>query len=107
MSISAVHGVSAGCECLTLLTSVGGRSGSLAVNYVGGNGENGGSGNTASVCVILSDMLHESVYDIVSDRVNAIIIVAVLGEVALNLVIGSNACLVSDNLNLSVLDRGE
>ena len=105
--VTAVHGVSTGSKGLTLLTSVGRRAGSLTVHNVGGDGKDRCGGNAAAIGVILSDMLHKSVDYIVSDRVNTVIVVTKLGEIAINLIVGSDTCLVSDNLNLCVLNSGK
>ena len=56
-----MHGISAGSEGLALLTAVGSRAGGLAVDHVGGDGQNGGGGDGVPVGVVLADVLHEVV----------------------------------------------
>ena len=63
--------------------------------------------DTVTVGGILTDVVDEAVQDILGDLVYTVIIVAVLGIVALDLVVNGQALLVADDLDLGILDGGE
>ncbi len=107
MGITAVHRVSAGCERLAFLTSVRCVTSSLTVGYVGSNGKDRGCRNTVSVGVMSSDRGHELVNDLLSDLIYAVVVVAIFRELAGCLEVNDDAVLVSDRLNLRVLDSGK
>ena len=121
MSISAVHGVSTGCQGHAYLSAVGCGARLLAVYHVGSDGQYGHGRHAVTVGVVLSDLVHESLNDIHSKLVNSVIVIAVLGEITLNDVINNNiscyiynvSCLIlyldilADRLYLSVLDSGK
>ena len=60
-----------------------------------------------AVGVAALDLLQEAAQQLDGDVIGAVIIVAVLREVALDLVIGDEALLVADALDLGVLDGGQ
>ena len=53
------------------------------------------------------DLLQEAAQQLNGDVIGAVIIVAVLREIALDLVIGDEALLIADALDLGVLDGGQ
>ena len=53
------------------------------------------------------DVLHELVHDVVGEDVDAVVVVAVLGEVALDVEVDDDALLIADRVNLGVLDGGQ
>ena len=118
MSISAVHRVSSRSQRNTLLTSVRSVTCLLTVNNVRCDSKDRHCGNAVTVCVMLSYAVHELTNNSNSHLVNAVIIVSVFREVALNLVVNDNILgninniaslildldVLADRLNLSVLD---
>ena len=60
-----------------------------------------------AIRVVHADVLHELVHDIVGEDVDAVVVVAVLGEVALDLEVDDDALLVANGMNLRVLDGGQ
>ena len=107
MGVTTVHRVGTRGERLAGATAVGRVAGGVAVDHVRGDREDRGRGHRVAVGVGLADVLHEDLDDVVGDLVHAVIVVAVLGEVALDLVVGHEAGLVADDLDLRVLDCGE
>lgn len=87
-----------------LLTTVRGSTGGLSVDHIGGNGQNRGGGNAVPVGVVLADLLHELVDYVAGNVIDPIIIVAELGEVALDLVIHGQAVLVTKYLDFRILN---
>ena len=107
MSITAMHRVSTRSERLSLSTSIRCITSSLTVGNVRGNGQNGGCRDTISVGVMSSYSGHEGMNSPLSDLVYAIIIITVLREVAGCLEVNDDAVLITDRLNLCVLDSGQ
>ena len=88
-------------------TAIGQSTGVLAVHHVGGDGQDGGGSLGVAVGVALLDHLKEGLEQPHADLVGAIVIVAVLGEVALGLKAGGKAALVAHHLHLGVLDGAQ
>lgn len=107
MAIALVHGVSTRGERLASLAAVGRGAGLLTVHDVGGNGQNRGRRHGVAVGVVHADVLHELVHNVVSDLVDAVVVVTVLGELALGLEVDDDAVLVTDGVDLGVLDGGQ
>ncbi len=101
--LSAVGGVGARGERGERLAAVGGAAGSLAVDHVGGDGQDRGGRLGVAVGVVLGDLGHERLEQPDGDVVDAVVVVAVLGEVTLDLVVDDDALLVADGLDLGVL----
>ena len=104
MAVAAVHRVGARGKRLALLAAVRRGAGRPAVDHVGGDGQDGGRGDGVAVGVVLAHVLHKPVHDAAGDVVHAVVVVAVLGEVALHLVIDGQAGFVADDLDAGVLD---
>ncbi len=96
MGIPAVHGVGAGSEGLAGLAAVRRGAGVLAVDHVGGDGQDGSGGDTAAVGVVALDIAHKVMHHVVGDVVHPVVVVAVFGEVALDRVVHHNAVFVAD-----------
>ena len=105
--LSAVGGVGTRSERGECLTAVGSAARSLAVHHVGGDGKDRGGRLGVAVSVMLGDLLHEGLEQPHCDLVRALVVVAVLGEVALDLVVDNNTLLVADGLDLGVLDSAD
>ena len=106
--LCAVGGVAAGGEGSTFLAAVGGCAGGLAVHHVGGDGQDRGRGLGIAVGVLLLDHLDEGLQQPLGDVVSAVVVVAVLGEVADRFKAGHHAVvLVADGADAGVLQRAD
>ena len=83
------------------------NGGGLTVCYVGSNGKDGCCRNTVSVGVVSSDCRNKFVYDILSDFVYAVIVIAVFREVACCLKVNNNAVFIANNFNFGIFDSGQ
>ena len=100
VGLGAVARVAAGGKRSICLAAVGHSAGGLAVDNIGGDGQDGGGSLGVAVGVAALDLLEEAAQQLDGDVIGAVIIVAVLREVALDLVIGDEALLVADDLDL-------
>ena len=107
MAVAAVHRVCARGKRLALPAAVRRGAGGLAVDHVGGDRQDGGRRDGVAVGVVLAHVLHKPVHDAACDAVHAVVVVAVLGEVALHLVIDRQAGLIADDLHAGVLDGAQ
>ena len=105
--LCAVAGVCTGSKRGECGTAIGQSAGVLAVHHVGGDGQDRGGSLRVAVGVALLDHLQEGAQQPHADLVGAVIIVAVLGEVALGLKAGGKAALVTHYLHLGVLDGAQ
>src|SRR5699024_6979403 len=105
--LSAVAGVGAGGKGSVGLAPVGQGAGVLAIHHVGGDGQDGGGGLRVAVGVALLDHLQEGAQQPHADVIGAVVVVAVLGEVAFDGKIHGQAAVVPDGLDLGVLDGAE
>ena len=74
------------------LTAIGRGAGVLAIHHIGGDGEDRGGGHGVAVGLVATDALHELMHDVVGKSVDAVVIVAVLGEVALDVEVDDDTC---------------
>ena len=105
--LGTVGGVGARRERGERLAAVGGAAGGLAVHDVRGDRENRGRGLGVAVGVVLGDLAHEGLEQPHGNVVGAVVVIAVLGEVALDLVVDDDALLVAHGLDLGVLDGAQ
>lgn len=105
--LCAVAGVGTGCERGEGGTAIGQSAGVLAVDHVGGDGQDGGGSLGVAVGVALLDHLKEGAQQPDTDLVGTVIVVAVLREVALDLEAGGKTHLVAHDLDLGVLDGAQ
>ena len=105
--LGTVGGVGARGERGERLAAVGGAAGGLAVDDVGGDRQDRRRGLGVAVGVVLGDLGHERLEQPDGHVVGTVVVVAVLGEVALDLVVDDDALLVTDGLDLGVLDGAE
>mmetsp|Transcript_27942 Transcript_27942/g.69736 ORF Transcript_27942/g.69736 Transcript_27942/m.69736 type:complete len:303 (-) Transcript_27942:1411-2319(-) len=103
--ITAMHWVGARCERFSLLASVGCGSGGLAVDDVGGDGEDRQGGLRVAVRLVLTQTGDHSFRDPFGEFVDSVVIVAVLGELALYLEVRRDAPLVAHRRHLGISDR--
>ena len=100
--LCAVAGVGTGCERGEGRTAIGQSAGVLAVDHVGGDGQDGGGSLGVAVGVALLDHLKEGAQQPDADLVGTVVVVAVLREVALDLEAGGKTHLVAHGLDLGV-----
>ena len=106
--LRAIGGVAAGSHGSAVLAAVGGCAGGLAVHHVGGDGQDGGRGLGIAVGVLLLHHVDEGLQQPLGDVVRAVVVVAVLGEIAHGLKAGDHAViLVADGAHLGVLQRAD
>ena len=105
--LRAVAGVGAGGQRGPGPAAVGHIAGILAVDHVGGNGQDGGGGLGIPVGVVVPDLLQEGPQQPHGDGICPVIVVAVAGEVALHLEVRGVAVLIPDDLDLGILDGAQ
>src|SRR6201981_2887085 len=99
MYISSVGRVRAGCECLSLLATIRGIAGGLAINHIGGDGEYRLSVNSVTVAWVLADFRHHHRNQHAGDVVCAIVVVAEAGKFPLSLKVNHDSALVANRFN--------
>ena len=57
--------------------------------------------------MVALDVSHEGVDDLAGNRVDAVVVVAVFREVALDFIIDDDAAFIPDRLDLGIFDRAE
>eukprot|EP00123_Amoebidium_parasiticum_P011590 comp20802_c0_seq2/m.27381 comp20802_c0_seq2/g.27381 ORF comp20802_c0_seq2/g.27381 comp20802_c0_seq2/m.27381 type:complete len:542 (+) comp20802_c0_seq2:380-2005(+) len=108
LRVAAVHGVGTGGKSLTLNAAVGGGASLAAVDDIGGDGENGEGVLGIAVGGVLLELVGELLHNFTGNGVHTEIIVAVLGEVSLDVKCGSDSGFgVAHGCNLCVLDSRE
>lgn len=55
--------------------------------------------------MVALDVGHEGMDDLAGNRIDAVVIIAVFREVALNFIINDNAAFIPDRLDLGIFDR--
>ncbi len=107
MAVPVVHRVCAGGKRLSALTSVRCGAGILAIHHVGGDGKDGGGGDSAPVGMVALDETHEGVYQVSCQLVHAVIVISIFREISLYNIVCHNTLLIAHGLNLCVLDGGQ
>ncbi len=107
VGLGPVAGVGARGKRRVGFAAVGHGAGGLAVDDVGGDGQDRGRRLGVAVGVAALDLLKEAAQQGDGDVVGAVVVVAVFGEIALDLIVGDKALLVADALDLGVLDGRE
>ena len=107
MGIAVVHWVSTRSKRNACTAAIRSVAGSLTIHDVRGNGQDRSGWDRITVGVVLANHVHENLNDVMSNGVNAVIIITVLREVALSDVIGNKAGLIADNPYLCILDCRE
>ena len=107
VGIPAVHGICTGGKGLPRLSAVRGGAGFLAVNHVGGNGEDGHGGDGIPVGSPAGQALHKAIHHHGGQLVHSRIIVAELGVIPLNGKVRGDALFVPDGSYLGILDGGQ
>ena len=104
MRVAPVHGVRTRSERLALAAPIRGVPGVLPVNNVRGDGEDRLRVRRIPVGRELPDLLHEGFHQVHCDVVHPVIVIAELGEVALDQVVNDDPVVVPDRGDLRVLD---
>ncbi len=94
MRVTTVHRVRAGREGLAGTPAVRGVPGGLAVDHVGRDRQHRLGGHRVAVHAVAADLRHERLDQLDGDGVDAVVVVAVGGPVALGLVVDDDAALV-------------
>ena len=102
MGVAPVHRIGARRERLALAPAVGRVAGVLAVDHVRGDGQHRLGVGGAAIGRVLADLGHEARDQVDGDVVDPRIGIAVLGEVALDLVVDRQALVVADHAHLGV-----
>ena len=107
VSVPAVHRVGPGREGFPGAAAVRRIARLLAVNHVGGNGQDGLGGEGAAVGVELAQLFHEPGDQAAGNLVHARVIVTVAREFPFRPEIHNEAVFIADGLHRGVLDGGQ
>ena len=99
VAVPVVHRVCAGGKRLSALTSVRCGAGILAIHHVGGDGKDGGGGDSAPVGMVALDETHEGVYQVSCQLVHAVIVISIFREISLYNIVCHNTLLIAHGLN--------
>ena len=107
MAVSAVHRVGSRSKRLSRLTSVRSCSRVLSIHHIGCNGQDGRCGNTSTVGLGGSHIVHKIFHDLVCDLIHTVVIISKFRVIALYLKVYDNTVFVTDGFYLRVFDRGK
>ncbi len=104
MAVPVVHGIGSRRKSLPGLAPVRGSPGSLAIDHIGGDGQNGSGGNPAPVTMVPLHIIHEGMDHLHSQPVHPVIVISILGKIPLYLIIPDNSKLVPDGPHPGISD---
>ena len=101
MAVTTVHRIGARCEGLAGLAAVRRVAGVLAVDDVARDGQDRLRVNRVAVGRVLAELLHEDRDEVHRDAVDAIVVVAILWEIAGDFVIDDQSVIAPDRFDLA------